>query len=322
MRPSLLNRLFASVTALAGIAEKSATLYRKLTGRDDGARVVDLVFHLPSGAIDRRHQPKLRDVVPDSVVTVAVHVDSHRPAPPNRPRAPYLVYASDDTGTLTITYFSARRDQIERLLPVGSRRYVSGTVKFYDGMLQMVHPERVADAAAFAAMALVDPVYPLTEGLTQNMVRRAIVAALGCLAPPLPEWLDAAHLSRSGWPDFGTALAALHRPSEPSDLAPDGKAWSRLAYDELLASQLALALVRAHLRRPAGRRGAAPSPLVGEGRDGGSGGDGTHVPSGPTPTPDPSPAEPRYSEGSDTQQSDRSRQQPTSVGGGMGGTDF
>ena len=197
MRPSLLNRLFASVTALPGIAEKSATLYRKLTGRDDGARVVDLLFHLPSGAVDRRQQPKLRDVVPDSVVTVAVHVDAHRPSPPNRPRAPYLVYVSDDTGTLTITYFSARRDQIERQLPVGSRRYVSGTVKFYDGMLQMVHLERVADAAAFAAMALVDPVYPLTEGLTQNMARRAIAAALGCL-PPLPEWLDAAHLTRSG----------------------------------------------------------------------------------------------------------------------------
>src|SRR5258708_37418707 len=96
MRPSLLNRLFASVTALAGIAEKSATLYRKLTGRDDGARVIDLLFHLPSGAIDRRHQPKLRDVVPDSVVTVAIHVDAHRPAPPNRPRAPYLVYRSEE----------------------------------------------------------------------------------------------------------------------------------------------------------------------------------------------------------------------------------
>jgi ATP-dependent DNA helicase RecG len=295
MRPSLLNRLFASVTVLAGIAEKSATLYRKLTGREDGARVVDLLFHLPSGAIDRRHQPKLRDVAPDSVVTVAVHVDAHRPSPPNRPRAPYLVYASDDTGTLTITYFSARRDHIERLLPVGSQRYVSGTVKFYDGMLQMVHPERVADAAAFAAMALVDPVYPLTEGLTQNMVRRAIVAALGCLAPPLPEWLDAAHPSRSGWPDFAAALARVHRPSEPSDVAPDGKPWSRLAYDELLASQLALALVRAHLRRPAGRRGAgqitdasAPSPrLRGEGR--GEGASPQAQTSGDAPAPTHSP---------------------------------
>jgi ATP-dependent DNA helicase RecG len=254
MRPSLLNRLFAPVTALPGIAEKTAKLYGKITRRDDGARVVDLLFHLPSGVIDRRQQPKLRDVTPDSVVTVDVHIDSHRPAPPNRPRAPYLVYASDDTGTLTITYFSARREHIERQLPVGSRRYVSGTVKFYDGMMQMVHPERVVDPASFADLTLVDPVYPLTEGLTQNMVRRAIAAALGCLVPGLPEWLDAVHLSRAGWPDFATALATVHRPPEPADATPEGKAWSRLAYDELLASQLALALVRRHLRRIGGGR--------------------------------------------------------------------
>jgi ATP-dependent DNA helicase RecG len=262
MRPSLLNHLFAPVTVLAGIAEKSAKLYHKLLERDGGARVVDLLFHLPSGAVDRRHQSKLRDVAPDSFVTVAIHVDRHRPAPPNRRRAPHLVHASDDTGTLTVTYFSARRDQIERLLPVGSRRYVSGSVTSYDGTLQMVHPERVVDPAAFAAMALVDPVYPLTEGLTQNMVRRAIGAALGHV-PPLPEWLDPAHLSRSGWPDFAGALGKLHRPLEPADVAPDGVACSRLAYDELLASQLALALVRAHLRRPAGRRGATRAKAAG-----------------------------------------------------------
>jgi ATP-dependent DNA helicase RecG len=261
MRPSLLNHLFAPVTALVGIAEKSAKLYRKLLGRAGGGRVVDLLFHLPSGAVDRRHQSKLRDVAPDSFVTVAIHVDRHRPAPPNRPRAPHLVHASDDTGTLTVTYFSARRDQIERLLPVGSRRYVSGSVTSYDGVLQMVHPERVVDPAAFAAMALVDPLYPLTEGLTQNMVRRAVAAALG-VVPPLPEWLDPAHLSRSGWPDFAGALAKLHRPSEPADVAPDGVGWSRLAYDELLASQLALALVRAHLRRPGGR--AMPTTAAGD----------------------------------------------------------
>jgi len=258
MRPSLLNPLFAPVTALAGIAEKSAKLYGKLTGRDGAVRVIDLLFHLPSGTIDRRHQLKLRDAVPDSFVTVAVHIDSHRPAPPNRPRAPYLVYASDDTGTLTITYFSARREQIEKLLPVGSRRYVSGTIKSYDGMLQMVHPERVVDPTGFAAMPLVEPVYPLTEGLTQNTVRRAIAVALGRLVPALPEWLDSAHLAQAGWPDFAGALAKLHRPSEPGDVAPEGIAWSRLAYDEMLASQLALALVRAHLRRPAGRRTQAP----------------------------------------------------------------
>jgi ATP-dependent DNA helicase RecG len=274
MRPSLLNRLFAPVTALPGIAERTAKLYGKLTGRDDGARVVDLLFHLPTGVIDRRQQPKLRDVAPDTVVTVDVHIDGHRPAPPNRPRAPYLVYASDDTGTLTITYFSPRREHIERMLPVGSRRYVSGTVKFYDGMLQMVHPDRVADPATFASMTLVDPVYPLTEGLTQNMVRRSVATALDQFPPALPEWLDAAHLSRAGWADFKAALTTLHRPPEPADATPESKAWSRLAYDELLASQLALALVRRHLRRPGGWRGDGPTtgacspspPKGGEGR--------------------------------------------------------
>jgi ATP-dependent DNA helicase RecG len=258
MRPSLLNRLFAPVTTLPGIAGRSAQLYRKLTGRDDGARVVDLLFHLPASVIDRRQQPKLRDVERDTTVTVEVHIDSHRPAPPHRPRAPYLVYASDDTGTLTITFFSSRREHIEKLLPAGSRRYVSGTVKFYDGTLQMVHPERIADAVAFADMALVDPVYPLTEGLTQNMLRRAIGAALGCLTPALPEWLAPDHLSKAGWPDFAAALTALHRPVEPADAAAESKAWSRLAYDELLASQLALALVRRHLRRPGSGRQRKP----------------------------------------------------------------
>jgi len=269
MRPSLLNPLFASVTTLAGIAGKTEKLYGRLTGRDDGARVLDLVLHLPTGIIDRRHQPKLADVVPGSVVTVAVDVESYRPPPPNRPRAPFLVYTSDDTGTLTIAYFSIRREQIERMLPRGSRRYVSGTVASYDGMLQMAHPDRVVDAAGFAAMALVEPVYPLTEGLSQNMLRRAIAAALNRL-PALPEWIDPAYLARAGWSDFAGALAKLHRPSDPVDVSLDGAAWSRLAYDEMLASQLALALVRAHLRRPGGRRVARQAadhlPLEGGGR--------------------------------------------------------
>ncbi len=268
MRPSPLNGLFAPVTALPGIAEKSAKLYGKLVRRDDGARVVDLLFHLPSYTVDLRQQLKLRDVTPGSIVTVDVHIDSHRPAPPNRPRAPHLVYASDDTGTLTITYFNARREYVEKLLPAGSRRFVSGAVKFYDGMLQMDRPGRITDPASSVDVTLVDPVYPKTEGLTDHMIRRSIAAALGCLVPALPEWLDAAHLARKDWPDFAAALTTVHRPAEPADAMPESKAWSRLAYDELLASQLALALVRRHLRRTGGRqgkmRGSPPSPALQE----------------------------------------------------------
>src|ERR1700754_5219708 len=143
MRPNLLNALFASVTSLPGVGPKVAGLMARLTGRDDGARVVDLLLHLPTGTIDRRARPKLREVVPDTVVTVAVSVDRHRPPPPRRPRAPYQIYTSDETGDLILTYFNARKDYLEKLLPVGERRYVSGTVALYDGMRQMVHPDRV-----------------------------------------------------------------------------------------------------------------------------------------------------------------------------------
>jgi ATP-dependent DNA helicase RecG len=122
----------------------------------------------------------------------------------------------------------------------------------YDGMRQMVHPDRVVDEADFARLPMVEPVYPLTEGLTLNQVRKAVDLALGRV-PTLPEWQDPAWIARERYPSSAEALRMLHRPAEPADIAHDGVAWTRLAYDEILAGQLALALVRAHLRRRGGR---------------------------------------------------------------------
>ncbi len=252
MRPSLLNPLFAAVTTLSGVGSRLEKLYRRLLGREDVARVVDLLFHLPTGTIDRRARPKLREVTPDTVVTVAVTVDRHRPSPPHRPRAPYQIYASDDTGDLVLTYFNARKDYLQKLLPVGERRYVSGTITLYDHMLQMVHPDRVVAEADLGKLPLIEPVYPLTEGLSLNQLHRAMEAALARV-PQLPEWQDPSWVARERFPPFAEALRLLHQPAQPGDLLPEGPAWSRLAYDEFLAGQLALALVRAHLRRPAGR---------------------------------------------------------------------
>ena len=174
--------------------------------------MLDLLFHLPSGTVDRRARPVIRDVVPGSVATVSVTVDRHRPPPPNRPRAPYQIYASDDTGDLILTFFHAKRDYLEKLLPVGEQRNVSGTTALYDGMLQMVHPDRVVSEAELEKLPLVEPVYPLTEGLTINVVRKAVDAAL-TKVPQLPEWQDDAWLERNGFPDFTEALLALHVPT-------------------------------------------------------------------------------------------------------------
>jgi ATP-dependent DNA helicase RecG len=260
MRPALLNPLFAPVTSLAGVGPKQDKLFRYLLGRDDTPRLIDLLLHLPASVIDRRARPKIRDAVPGTVVTLEVTVDRHRPTPTRKVRAPHLVYASDDTGDVVLTYFRAQPGYVEKLLPVGSKRYVSGTLQMYDGVPQIVHPDRVVDEAGFAKLSAIDPVYPLTEGLALGSLRRAIGQALQKL-PPLPEWISADVVRRCKFPPIALALNRLHRPVELTDILPEGPFWSRLAFDELLAGQLALALVRAQLRRPAGDRHAGDGHL-------------------------------------------------------------
>ena len=253
MRPPLLNPLFAPITSLAGVGPKQDRLFRYLLDREATPRIIDLLFHLPASVIDRRARPKIRDAVPGTVVTLEVTVDRHRPVPGRNPRAPHLVYASDDTGDVVLTYFRAQPGYVEKLLPVGSKRYVSGTLQMFDGTPQIVHPDRVVDEAAFAKLSGIDPVYPLTQGLALGSLRRAVTQALHKL-PNLPEWISPEVIRRCKFPPIAEALGRVHMPIDPTDILPEGPFWSRLAFDELLAGQLALALVRAQLRRPAGNR--------------------------------------------------------------------
>jgi ATP-dependent DNA helicase RecG len=260
MRPLLLNPLFAPVTSLSGVGPKQDKLFRYLLGRSETPRLVDLLLHLPASVIDRRARPKIRDAVPGTVVTLEVTVDRHRPTPARNHRAPHLVYASDDTGDVVLTYFRAQPGYVEKLLPVGSKRYVSGTLQMFDGVPQIVHPDRVVDEAGFAKLSGIDPVYPLTEGLALGSLRRAMAQALQKL-PALPEWISPEVIRRCKFPPIAEALNRVHMPLELTDILPDGPFWSRLAFDELLAGQLALALVRAQLRRPAGDRNAGEGHL-------------------------------------------------------------
>src|SRR3954452_13171233 len=260
MRPALLNPLFAPVTSLPGVGPKQDKLLRYLLDRSETPRLVDLLMHLPASVIDRRARPKIREASPGTIVTLEVTVDRHRPPPPRNSRAPYLVYASDDTGDVVLTFFRAKPGYVEKLLPVGEKRYVSGTLQMYDGIPQIVHPDRIIDEAGFSKLTGIDPVYPLTEGLALGSLRRAIAQALTKL-PELPEWISPEVLRRCQFPPVREALNRVHVPVELTDILPDGPFWSRLAFDELLAGQLALALVRAQLRRPAGDRHAGDGHL-------------------------------------------------------------
>src|SRR5213595_1307082 len=260
MRPALLNPLFAPVTSLPGVGPKQDKLLCYLLGRDETPRLVDLLLHLPASVIDRRARPKIRDAMPGTVVTLEVTVDRHRPTPARNARAPFLVYASDDTGDVVLTFFRAKPGYVEKLLPVGDKRYVSGTLQMYDGIPQIVHPDRVVDEAGFAKLSGIDPVYPLTEGLALGSLRRAVAQTLQKL-PALPEWISPDVLRRCSFPPIAEALTRVHQPVELTDILPEQPFWSRLAFDELLAGQLALALIRAQLRRPAGVRNAGDGHL-------------------------------------------------------------
>ncbi len=249
MRPHALTPYFASLSGLPGIGPKVLKNFARLLDRDE-PRVLDLLFHPPTGSIDRRVRPMIADAQPDTVVTIGITVEEHR-APPRGRRGPYRITGSDGTGWITLVFFHGNEAYLQRELPVGARRWVSGKLEMYDGMLQMVHPDRILDEDGLAKLPACEPTYPLVEGLTSAGVGRSTRAALERV-PALPEWLDPAFLRQRGWPDFRSALAALHMPEAPEDIAEDAPARLRLAYDELLASQLALALVRARFRAQPG----------------------------------------------------------------------
>jgi ATP-dependent DNA helicase RecG len=258
MRPSILNPLFADVTALKGVGPRLAALIEKAAG----PQVVDLLFTRPHGIIDRSRRPKVADAEPGSLATLEVTVDSHHPAPAaNRP---YRVICSDETGFLTLVFFNARADYLARALPVGVRRIVSGRIEEFAGARQMAHPDHIADPADAEAMPLFEPVYPLTAGLSAAVMRKAVRAALA-RAPALPEWQDQEWRRKQNWPSFLDALKAAHNPSSLADLAPTAPAIARLAFDELLADQLALALIRRARRKAAGRSFPPKGDLVARG---------------------------------------------------------
>ena len=252
MRPQILYPLFAPIATLPGIGPRLSKLFEGLTGE----RVLDLCWHLPSGLVDRRYSPTLGTAIPGRVATLIVEVGRHDQ--PRNKRQPYRVRCHDETGEIDLVFFHARGDYLAKALPEGSRRFVSGKVEVFSERLQMTHPDHIGRPEDVAQVQRVEPLYPLTTGLTQNPVGKAVRAALE-RAPELREWQDPAYLARQGWQGWLQSLQRTHCPESEQDLSALNLARCRLAYDELLANQLALALVRRRQRRRSGR------PLAGDG---------------------------------------------------------
>lgn len=249
-RPFDLDPLFRALTVLPGVGASTAKLMEKLV---HGGKVVDMLWHLPVDLIDRRFAPKIKDAPSGKVATLSVRVIKHFPNA--RRGQPYKVFCTDETGSLNLVFFNAKRDWIEKQLPLNADVIVSGVVEHYSGQIQMVHPDAIGKPENRAAIQRVEPVYPLTAGVTNKTIRKALSGALS-FVPKLTDWLDPAHKKKNQWPDWDAAIKSVHFRSGSSDqtlLTPDHPARQRLAYDEFLANQLALALVRQHQRNLNGR---------------------------------------------------------------------
>ncbi|MCS6625234.1 ATP-dependent DNA helicase RecG [Roseibacterium beibuensis] len=246
MRPPSLFPLFAEVSTLKGVGPKVLPLVQKLAG----PLVRDLLFLSPSGLIVRRPMTAV-NAVEGLVGVFEVVVD--RLIVPGKPGAPIKVRATDETGFVHLIWFGGSAQHIDRLLPKGQRRLVSGKVERFNNEVQIVHPDIFAPEQA-GDIAAVEPVYPATQGLTSRVTRKLVQQALEH-APELPEWQDPAWLAKRRWPGWRAALAALHAPTAEPDLGPDAPPRQRLAYDELLAHQLALA------RRRRARQ-ITPAPVI------------------------------------------------------------
>jgi ATP-dependent DNA helicase RecG len=242
-----------------------AMLLDRLLGEPERpARVLDLLFHLPHGGIARDLKGSIAEAPIGETVTLKVRVAEHRPGL-RRGKAPYRVLVEDDTGDVLLVFFNAPRERIQKLLPLGAERYVSGKLELWEGYRQMVHPDRILDGRSIGDLPAVEAVYGLTEGISSRVLGRFVASALERL-PVLPEWQDPTWLARNDFPAFGEALMRLHRPADAAETSPEATATSparrRLAYDELLASQLALALVRSRMRRQPGRSNVGDGRLV------------------------------------------------------------
>jgi ATP-dependent DNA helicase RecG len=252
-RPEILFPLFAALDSLTGVGPKTA----QNLGQLGILAPRDVLFTLPHTGIDRALRSSVEGVGLPTTVSVRVIVGAHHPAR-NRGGA-YRIHVEDEKTSFQIVFFHGRSDYLERVLPQGSTRIVSGKVELFDGVIQMVHPEFIVPEEEAGDIPLFEPVYPLTAGITQKTMFKATRSAL-TRAPDLNEWIDPAQLAHAAWPGFVQAMQSVHTPGGLEDLAFSSPARTRLAYDELMAHQLTLALARASERRVRGRA------TVGDGR--------------------------------------------------------
>mgnify|MGYP001182772697 FL=1 len=246
MRPKILYSLFSNIISIKGIGPKYAKLIERLCGK----YLVDLIFHKPAAYIDRRNNPKICDLKNDTIATLIVKIDSHTPA--FNKRMPYRITCSDESGQISIVYFNMRGPYIKKILPIGSKRVISGKIETYKDSFQMTHPHHIADIKEFDKIKSIECIYPLTAGLTSRSIQKAINSSLE-ITDELPEWIPESVLKSNKWISWSKSVKKLHNPDKiyENHSSPH---LERLVFDELLSHQLTIRLIKNKINKIKGNK--------------------------------------------------------------------
>ena len=236
MRPKILYKLFSNIISLKGIGPKNAKVIERLCGK----YVIDLLFHKPSTYIDRRNSPKIIDLEEGKIATIIVTIDSHSPS--FNKRMPYRINCTDDTGAISIVYFNLRGPYLKKIFPVGRQKVISGKFEKFNENFQITHPQHVVDLENLDNVKKIECIYPLTAGLTSKTIQKSINSALINL-DPLPEWIPDDKIKGNNWPNWNEAIKKIHNPVNTSD-SVNSLFLERLVFDELLAQQLTIRLIK------------------------------------------------------------------------------
>ncbi|MBR2299981.1 MAG: ATP-dependent DNA helicase RecG [Alphaproteobacteria bacterium] len=247
MRPEILNPLFCSIGTLKGVGARYLKLLSNLA---EGDKIVHLLWHLPYNVVDRTYSCPLRNAQSGKIWTGIVRISAH--LEPKSKKQPYRVVCGDATGDMILNFFKYYKDSLKKQLPIGAEKLISGKIQWFNGQIQMSHPDYVADPSFENTIKAVEPIYPLCAGVSNKMMISLARQALSKI-PDMPEWLDERFLQEKNWPSFKEALYFLHHPQSTADFSMMSPQRLRLAYDELLANQLTLSIARLHHKKEAGR---------------------------------------------------------------------
>ncbi len=246
MRPDILFPLFKDITSISGVGSKFAKLLHNI----EIDKVVDLLWHLPHAFINRKLSPSLLAARVGEIGTFEVTVIEH--IPPKIKSKPYRVLCQDRyENQLILCFFKTYGDFLSKQLPLNTKRFVSGKLEKFNNMWQINHPDYIS--TNLNNIPEIEPIYGLTAGISNKFIGSLIQSALYKL-PVFPEWQNQQFIKQRNFPSFNQAMLAIHNPHTFADIQFSSTARDRLAYDELLANQLALAIVRQKIKKQTGRK--------------------------------------------------------------------